>query len=366
MPNIDEFKKIRALAFYLPQFYPTPYNNEWWGEGFTEWTNVTKTFPRFKEHYQPHLPADLGFYDLRLIENMELQASLAKKSLIEGFVYYHYWFSGSVILEKPVDNLLTLKTPDFPFCLCWANQNWSRNWDGGFNKVLIEQNYSLDDDLNHIHHLFKYFQDDRYIKIDGKPVFIVYRTELFPDIKKTADLWREEAMKYGFKGLYLINIENIKPNVDPKELNFDAGLSFHPRGEHLPKHLGKNKLNQLTNKISKIKSSYYTNNIWDYQDYANLNIQKKFNYKLYPGLFPMWDNSSRREKDAWIFHNSTPTKYGNWLQESINSFIPYSKEENFIFINAWNEWAEGNHLEPCQKWGKAYLNETKRILEKYT
>ncbi len=197
----------KLIAFHLPQFYPTPYNDEWWGKGFTEWTNVTKARPLFEGHYQPHLPADLGFYDLRLCESRDAQAELASEYGIYGFCYYHYWFNGKQVLERPVDEILKLGTPDFPFCLCWANENWTARWDGGNKKILLEQVYTVEDDLDHIRWLCGAFSDPRYIRVEGKPLFLVYRSEVLPDAQATTQRWREEAMRLGVGELYLCLVE---------------------------------------------------------------------------------------------------------------------------------------------------------------
>lgn len=199
----------RVIAIHLPQFHPFLENDEWWGKGFTEWTNVTKAKPRFLGHYQPHLPSDTGFYDLRLPEAREMQANMAREYGIYGFCYYHYWFNGKRLMDRPVKEILASGQPDFPFMLCWANENWSRNWDGKFRNILIEQHYSEEDDIEHMRYLCsKVFQDTRYIRIDGKPVFAIYRSNFFPNMKHTIDVWRKVAKEeYGIE-LYLIRVEN--------------------------------------------------------------------------------------------------------------------------------------------------------------
>jgi lipopolysaccharide biosynthesis protein len=358
-------RKLRPLALYLPQYYPFPENDKWWGKGFTEWRNVTKAKPLFEGHYQPHLPADFSFYDLRLSETRIAQAEMAAKHGIYGFCFYHYWFTGKTLLEKPVEGILNTKEPDFPFCLCWANENWTRKWDGLFNDVLIEQHYSDEDDLNHIRYLLPFFADKRYIRVDNKPVFIVYRTELFPDINRSAEIWRNEAIKSGIGDLYLIRIESFKSGIDPASVGFDAGFEFQPNWHNLPARKPIPMLETLLHKTGLKYSAYSDNRIWNYSDVVNhlINHPKKVDYKRYPGITPQWDNTSRRKTDAFIYHNSTPAEYGRWLQHVVDSFQPFSEQENFILINAWNEWAEGNHLEPCLKWGKAYLEETKKVLD---
>src|SRR5262249_26983694 len=195
---------VRAIAFHLPQFHPIPENDKWWGKGFTEWTNVVKAKPLFPGHYQPHLPADLGFYDLRLPEARAAQAELAADYGIYGFCYFHYWFHGRQLLERPVNEILRTGEPDFPFCLCWANESWSRPWDGGEKEILIEQCYSEADDLAHIRALLPFFLDERYIRVMGCPFFGVYRASKLPDPQRTTDLWRREAVRAGLKGLFLV------------------------------------------------------------------------------------------------------------------------------------------------------------------
>ena len=357
-------ENIRPLAFYLPQFHPIAENDEWWGKGFTEWRNVVKAKPLFKDHYQPHLPADLGFYDLRLIEVMEQQAALAKEHGIHGFVFYHYWFNGKQVLEFPVKNMVAQKKPDFPFILCWANENWSRNWDGLFDKLLLKQDYSFEDDRLHMEYLCNnVFNDTRYIKIDNKPVFAIYRTELFPDPSATAVIWNEVCQKHGFNGIYLLKVESFFDGVSPDEIGFNAAIEFQPEWAGLPRKIPVGLAGKLLHKLRIKKSANYNNNIREYSALVKKAVnKKKVNYKRYPGLTPMWDNTARRKEGATIFKNSTPELYGEWLRHIITNFNPFSAKENFIFINAWNEWAEGNHLEPCQKWEKKYLEVTREIL----
>ena len=355
---------IRPLAFYLPQFHPIPENDAWWGKGFTEWRNVVKTQPRFKDHYQPHLPADLGYYDLRLLQTMEEQAALAREHGIYGFIYYHYWFNGKQVLELPVNNMIANKKPDFPFMLCWANENWSRNWDGGFDKLLLNQEYSSTDDREHMEYLCNnIFKDPRYIKIDNKPVFAVYRTELFPAAAATAALWNKVCLEAGFNGIYLLKVESVADRINPNEIGFNAAVEFQPDWTNIPNRVKVHLTEKALHKLGIKKSAKYSNRIFEYSDLVKKGIRKKpVAYKRFPGLTPMWDNTARRNTDAVIFNNSTPELYGKWLNHIVDHFKPFSENENFIFINAWNEWAEGNHLEPCQKWGKQYLEITQKIL----
>jgi len=359
MPN-----NKRVIAIHLPQFHPFKENNEWWGKGFTEWTNVAKARPRFKGHYQPHIPADLGFYDLRLPEIREEQAIMAKEHGIYGFCYYHYWFNGHQLMERPVNEILSSGKPDFPFMLCWANENWTRAWDGGEKKVLIQQNYSFEDDRNHIKYLLQeVFSDPRYIRIENKPVFAIYRSGLFPNMKRTIEIWREEAAKVGIE-LYLCRVESFSQHGE--ELlkdGFDAAIDFQPLGATMEKFIKKNIPLRI---INKLKATFipwnYIRKI-SYKKYVNFMCSLNMpSYKQYPCITPMWDNTARRKTNIFMLIGSTPKLYEKWLKNIITKFKPYSKEENLIFINAWNEWAEGNHLEPDKKWGKAYLESTKNVL----
>ena len=234
--------RVRFIAFYLPQFYPTPYNDAWWGKGFTEWTNVVKGRPRFRGHYQPHLPADLGFYDLRLSETREAQAELAKHFGVYGFCYYHYWFSGKRILERPLDEVLASGKPDFPFCICWANETWKKSWIGRNTVTLLEQTFSFEDDLAHIRHLLPVLADSRYIRIEGRPLLLVYRVELLPEPRKTAEIWRSEAIKAGLGDLFLVNVQSTYLPMEPaptpwaltRRFALNPGHTPHPRRLFVP------------------------------------------------------------------------------------------------------------------------------------
>lgn len=374
------YKKVRPIAFYLPQYHPTPENDAWWGKGFTEWTNVTKAKPLFEGHYQPHLPSDLGFYDLRVPEIREQQAQLAKEHGIYGFCYYHYWFNGRRILERPFNEVLSSGQPDFPFMLCWANENWTRIWDGGEKNILLNQVYSEQDDISHIQSLIPAFKDPRYIKVDGKPVFAVYRSTNIPDVRATISRWRNEAQKQGLE-LYLCRVESFgESGAKYLEEGFDAAIEFQPFSKTFVSYINQSKMKQLKNKLSgwyiKYKLSSTSKRkamlndlekVINYQDFVNFEINNSAinKHKVYPGITPMWDNSARRNENfSLLFKNSTPDKYREWLEHELKTFKPYSREENFIFINAWNEWAEGNHLEPCRKWGRSYLEATREAIAK--
>lgn len=368
-------KKIRPIAIHLPQYHPFKENNEWWGEGFTEWNNVVKGTPRFKGHYQPHLPADLGFYDLRLPEVREMQANMAREYGIYGFCYYHYWFNGKLLMERPLNEILESGKPDFPFCMCWANENWSRRWDGGDQHILIAQNYSEQDDIEHIHYLLPIFNDERYIKVDGKPLFVIYKPDEFPNIQRTIQIWREEARKEGID-LYLCAFERVIGMTAEEEcaVGFDAAIEFQPLSKARRAYTSiygrrtilervKDKLHKIYCQILNKERIRKKDSIVDYEKFINVDLEQTHICKCYPGVSPSWDNSSRRTKIwATIFKGSTPELFYKWSSKKIEQFTPFSDEENFLFINAWNEWAEGNHLEPDQKWGKQYLEALKRAL----
>jgi lipopolysaccharide biosynthesis protein len=351
---------FKPIAIHLPQFHPFQENDEWWGKGFTEWTNVAKAKPLFEGHYQPHLPADLGFYDLRLEEARIAQAELAKEYGIYGFCYYHYWFNGKRLLNRPLDDMLSTQTPDFPFMLCWANENWTRRWDGQEQEVLIKQEYSDEDDVKHIRFLIEtFFSDPRYIKVDNKPFFLIYRPSLFPDINRTIDTWREEALRMGIGELYLGYVQVYSFKQDPKELGFDCAIEFHPDFNNAPTQEFGDIIKKLKHKVKIEPSPYALNGVFSYKDYVSKMVSlSKAPQNVYPGITPGWDNSARRKSDARIFIDATPKEYERWLSSIKDK---YKDEDTFLFINAWNEWAEGNHLEPCQKWGRAYLEATRQV-----
>jgi lipopolysaccharide biosynthesis protein len=380
LSNVDVGRPLAApnlIAFYLPQFYPTPYNDEWWGKGFTEWTNVVQGRPRFEGHYQPHLPADLGFCDLRLSETREAQAALAAEYGIHGFCYYHYWFTGRRILERPLDEVLASGKPGLPFCICWANENWSRTWQGRADTMLLEQHYSPEDDLAHIQHLLPTLGDPRYIRVEGKLLLLIYRIELLPDIRRTADLWRSETQRAGLGDLFLVNVESnyVADATDPGSFGFDASLKFQPKftdfrmtaaahdiGENIKKRFGPGAYKLV--KRFKPPTSQFKDRIFDYEEvYRNWQRSPARAGAHFDCVTPMWDNSARRAQGAHILKDSSPEKYEMWLRDAVGRSAPDKEGKRWVFINAWNEWGEGCHLEPCQKWGRAYLEATRRVFQ---
>ncbi|MCM1147604.1 MAG: glycoside hydrolase family 99-like domain-containing protein [Bacteroidales bacterium] len=354
----------RIIAINLPQFHPFKENNEWWGTGFTEWTNVTKAKPRYIGHYQPHLPSDTGFYDLRLPEARQLQADLAREHGIYGFCYYHYWFNGKRLMERPVDEILASGEPDFPFMLCWANENWARNWDGGFKDILISQNHSDEDDAEHIRWLCRnVFSDRRYIRISGKPVFAVYRTSLFPDFRNTVDIWRRIAKEEFNTELYIIEtLVSGAHNHNSMTGGIDAAMDFQPVGA-----LSSGLEQVRTIPLDKKESGKNRPTVYNYSDYVDFCCGSELPKRCFPCVSPGFDNSPRRIGRTFLsFTEQSPANYGRWLFDALCRKTSFTEEdENLVFINAWNEWAEGNHLEPDRKWGRAYLEETKNIVRKY-
>ncbi|HEX7273523.1 MAG TPA: glycoside hydrolase family 99-like domain-containing protein [Casimicrobiaceae bacterium] len=344
---------VRAIAFYLPQFHPIPENDLWWGKGFTEWTNVTRAQPSFVGHYQPQLPADIGFYDLRVPETLEQQAVLARSYGIHGFCYYYYWFAGKRLLERPVEHMRASGKPDLPYCFCWANENWTRHWDGADNDILIAQRPSPADDERLIRDLLAHFRDPRYIRVDGKPLFIVYRVGMLPDARATARIWRAVCRREGVGELYLCAAETYDTG-DPGQYGFDAQVEFPP---HCVRTLGINPQFEITNPA-------FQGSIFDYrQVVVDLLERHDPGYVRHPTIMPGWDNTARRRDFAQVFVNSYPEFYEVWLREVIAQVNERRRgEERLVFINAWNEWAEGAHLEPDQRYGHQYLQATLRAL----
>ena len=360
---MKDVSKIRPIAFHLPQFHPTPENDEWWGRGFTEWTNVVKAKPLFEGHYQPQLPADLGFYDLRLPETRQAQADLAGEYGIEGFCYYHYWFHGTRMLDRVVAEILETGKPDFPFCLCWANETWSRRWwgDYGEKEILREQTYSDEDDLKHIEFLINVFKDKRYIKVNGRPLFLIYRTDSIETrTERMLEIWNRELAKAGVANLYLCSVRT------PPPAGFEASVNFFPNPSLLNvKSRIRNSFEYRTSKIFPRLKPKHT--VINYSKIVETALKQPYpGYKSYFCPVPGWDNAARREKwGALVLKNSTPELFEKWMNFCVDETEKkFEGEESLLFINAWNEWAEGCHLEPDRKWGRRYLEVVKKALDK--
>ncbi|MDO9085545.1 MAG: glycoside hydrolase family 99-like domain-containing protein [Anaerolineaceae bacterium] len=345
---------LKLIAFYLPQYHPIPENDEWWGKGFTEWTNVSKAVPQFMGHYQPHLPGELGFYDLRVPEVQRRQVELAKKYGIYGFCFYYYWFNGKKLLEQPLDKFISDIEIDFPFCLCWANENWTRRWDGLEEDILIEQIYSEENDLLLINDISKFFEHPNYIKIDGRPILIVYRAQNLPNPTLTAKTWRKYCLDKFIGNPYLVLAQTFGYSGNPNLIGFDAVVEFPPFGANLI---------DIQPKVEWL-SPDFSGFLYDYQEVVNSLITKpKVDYQVFKTVMPSWDNTPRKNKKGSIFFGSTPWIYQRWLSQIIKQTKNFQKPEmQYVFINAWNEWGEGAYLEPDRKFGYAYLNATRKSL----
>ena len=345
-------KRVRPIAFYLPQFHPIPENDEWWGKGFTEWTNVARARPLFRGHYQPHIPADLGFYDLRVPETRAAQAELARQYGIEGFCYWHYWLGGGKhLLERPFEEVLKSGEPDFPFCLAWANHSWKGIWFGAPKTTLIEQTYpGLDDHRAHFSFLLRAFSDHRYLTVDDKPLFYIYRPHEIPEVKRVTDLWRELAYRAGLKGLHLVG-ESLPPDR-VEEFGFDAASYSHHRhiGFVLPKNKHMKRLVQFCRRLFR-RPSVYT-----YQQAMEFFLRPGQSApNEYPSIVPNWDSTPRLGWAGVVLHNATPELFRVHVREALQKVAHKPFERRIIFIKSWNEWAEGNHLEPDLKYGRAHL-----------
>jgi hypothetical protein len=351
-PGQDEFD-VRLIAFYLPQFHPTKENDEWWGAGFTEWRSVTKATPLFKGHYQPRLPGDLGFYDLRLNEVRHAQIDLARQAGLHGFCFYYYWFNGRRILQMPLDAYVADAKIDFPFCICWANENWSRLWDGGNREVLLVQEHEFESDMQFIRDVIPLLKDPRYIRVNEKPLLLLYREDLMKTAQATVAGWRRECQQAGLPDIYVCCVQSFKM-TDPNEFGFDAACEFPPH---------QYKCGVITSEVEDLEEDF-KGTIYDYEMVARQSLTRPVpKYTLMRGIFPSWDNSARKRQQALIFHNSGPKPYEYWLR----GLIQYSRQnlpedERIIFINAWNEWAEGAHLEPDLRYGRSYIDATRRAL----
>lgn len=359
-------KKIKVVAFYLPQYHPFPENDEWWGKGFTEWTNVGKAKKLFPRHYQPHVPADLGYYDLRLPEVREQQAEMAMAYGLSAFCIYHYWFGdGKVLMERPLNDMLKLKSPEFPFLLCWANHSWeNKNWNSDSQrmerKMLIEQKYlGLDDAEKQFYYLLDAFKDDRYFKIKGRLAYVFYRADMIPYYKEMCDLWNKLAEENGLPGFYFIS--NVS---DMSLLNHPANLYMESNCLCLMSEVWggyTSLMNRVREKLSKIIG--VPTRVVSYKKAIEKMVSKRFSEnRIMPVVVPNWDHSPRLGANGTIFHNSTPDLFEKLFSQTIDLVKEKSDDERIVFVKSWNEWAEGNHLEPDLRYGTGYLEAIKRGL----
>ena len=383
----EQKRKARVIAFYLPQFHPVPENDEWWGKGFTEWTNVGKAKPLFKGHYQPRVPADLGYYDLRMPEVREAQADMAREAGIEGFCYWHYWFgNGKRILERPFNEVLESGKPDFPFCLGWANHSWTnKTWEVGTRKVkeatLLEMIYNKEEYIKHFNEVLPAFKDKRYIQVDGKPLFLVFRPLEIPNPKEFIDLWQSLAKEHGLNGIHFVG---ISPSIDvdkqstlnvfkrkiPSEGDFlytnlfaQGFDAINSRGVFRAELLARSLFNIVKRYVLRVLFNYFVLakmpqkeiNKYMYDEYDKLE-------NVYPTLLPNWDRSARSGKQARIYTDSTPEVFKEQLLSALSLLEDKNDEHKILFLQSWNEWAEGNYVEPDLKYGHSFLNVIKECI----
>jgi len=364
--------KPDVIAFYLPQYYPTPENDEWFGKGFTEWRSVGNSKPLFKNHYQPKVPADLGYYDLRLPEVRKAQADLAKEAGIAAFCYYHYWFGdGKEMLQMPLNEVVRLGEPDFPFCICWANHSWyKKTWDSSKSLLnhqpLIEQKYLGKDDIEkHFYSLLPAFSDKRYYKHNGKLLFVLYRVLEIPYLEQFMETWQELALKNGLPEFYFVSYaDDFYELQNSNHTKCDATALF------LKSEIESAGKSVKIRKISRFLKTYISQktkrplNVFEYKNIYHKLVSPKFSdERILPVIMPNWDNTPRRETGALILNNCTPKLFKKHVKEVLN-LIKNKKEENrIVFIKSWNEWSEGNYMEPDLKYGKGYINALKEALE---
>jgi lipopolysaccharide biosynthesis protein len=377
MPTPVKTPNARLIAFYLPQFHPVPENDEWWGKGFTEWTNVAKAKPLFKGHYQPRLPADLGYYDLRVPEVRAAQAEMARNAGIEAFCYYHYWFAGKRLLERPFNEVLASGKPDFPFCLCWANQTWTGLWHGAPNRILMEQTYpGAADNEKHFNALRDAFLDPRHVRVEGRPVFVIYRPMELPNPRELIQQWQQLARASGLPGLHFIaHLTNFDTEWDYKAQGFDSCVvvstlkfitlsmrelafgtrSADPQAEVPPGAFSGALQHGLWRRFRALLGKF--NNVAYYRHAQPFLLEgASAAPDVYPCVTPNWDNTPRSGPRGVVLHESTPELFRRHLQQGLRLVRERAPDQRLLFVKSWNEWAEGNYLEPDQKFGHAYLD----------
>ena len=352
-------RRARAIALYLPQFHPIPENDAWWGKGFTEWTNTAKAKPLFRGHYQPHVPADLGFYDLRVPEVREAQADLARAAGIEAFCYYHYWFAGRRILERPFIEVLASGRPGFPFCLCWANESWSGVWHGDPKRILIEQTYpGATDDRAHFTTLLPAFADPRYLRVDGKPLLLIYKPGDLPDSRATLGVWRELAARAGLRGLYVAGM-TARADWDAASAGFDAS-AVAPLINRNPWISRRRPLAWLRRRWSILRGlpmRYSWDDMmrgWVGVLHAHFAAAAQ-KWDVHPCVVHAWDNTPRSGANGVVLTGASPAQFRTWLDAILATARDLPAERRIVLLKSWNEWAEGNHLEPDLRSGRAYL-----------
>jgi hypothetical protein len=361
--------KIRPIAFYLPQYHPIPENNEWWGKGFTEWTNVAKAKPLFEGHWQPRLPSELGFYDLRVAETRAAQAELAKQYGIYGFSYWHYWFGGKQILERPLEEVVSSGEPIFPFCIAWANQTWKGTWHGlSSNKVLVEQTYPGKQDYEaHFYYLLKAFQDPRYIEVNGKKLFQVFQPLDIPNNNFFTDCWQNLAIKEGINGFHFVGM-HMPSDWNPQQSGYSSFVqAANPWERYLEKpEMKRDFKNRIIRKLkpTEVSKPEGPRKVY-YKEFVEHYPETKVSDKEYPLIFTDWDNTARSGKDGWLFKDFSFDLFEQMCYKGFEATANKPENEKFVFVKSWNEWAEGNYLEPDQKHGRTYLETFYGALTRY-
>ena len=377
--------KARVIALYLPQFHPIPENDKWWGKGFTEWTNVGKARPLFRGHYQPRVPADLGYYDLRMPEVREAQAEMAREAGIEGFCYWHYWFgNGRQLLERPFNEVLASGKPDFPFCLGWANHEWTnKTWEVGTKRVceqvLMPMVYSKEEHIRHFNAVLPAFRDKRYITVDGKPLFLVFRPLDIPEPKAFIDLWQQMARENGLPGIHFVGIQYNMLETDKNLKNvllknapdraaelyrqvLDVGFdAVNSRGYHRADYKCLSAYQIIKRGIwVRLTGRYALNTCRQSDINKHLYVKEDKWENVYPTLLPNWDRSARSGRCARIYTDSTPEVFGKQIEQVMELVKDKPLEHRIAFLMSWNEWAEGNYVEPDLRYGHGYLDELKK------
>jgi lipopolysaccharide biosynthesis protein len=347
----------RFIAYYLPQYHQIPENDEWWGEGFTEWTNVAKAMPRYKGHYQPRMPSALGFYDLSNVNTIRKQVDLAKRGGIYGFCIHDYWFDGRRVLENPIKIIRDNLDIDINFCINWANENWTRSWDGLENDILLQQRYSPKSDVDYGHYLLDLTKDRRYIRVEGRPLVMVYRPSLLPDSFTTFERWRDIFRLAGEPEPFLV-MPQAFGNLDPRKFGMDAAAGFPP---HASGEIVRNDVTSLP-----LLDPTFQGQARSYRTMISNEINSRPNdYTLFPGVCPNWDNEARKPGKGTSYYGSTPALYSEWLNNAARYCLDSNTtDQAIVFINAWNEWGEGAYLEPDRHDGFAYLAETRHVLDR--
>lgn len=367
MNSKSESQDIKCLAFYLPQYHPIPENDRWWGKGFTEWTNVTKAKPLFSGHRQPVFPADLGYYDLRVPEVREAQAKMAQEHGVHGFIYYHYWFgNGKQLLERPLKEVVASGKPDFPFCICWANETWSGIWHGAPDKILIKQEYPGDEDIQlHFDYLETLFKDPRYIRVKGCPLFMIYGGMGLPDSKAYTDKLRAEAVRRGFGGLYILASNNDNDSWDFSQAGFDGKVSYaYNKAQYRLMSKSRRRLYKRLHRFFRRMfwgSSYRGVTCIDQRALVKRIQFEKQSGDIYPMVLPNWDNTPRSGHNGLVIENATPELFAKQIRQAVDYINNREMSDRFLILKSWNEWAEGNYVEPDSVYGYAYLD----VLKKY-